>query len=114
MLVLPIAQDNDSWRLSYLAPWQVLAEEWQRSDRNRGFLLRGAQLQEARSLARWAELTDLEKAFLGESQRTAADESRLARLQDQVSRSRVVNRVSLALNVLLFAVLLTFLVWTGG
>ena len=113
MLVQPIVQDNDSWRLSNLAAWQVMAEAWQRSDRSRGFLLRGAQLREARLLAHQAEPTDLERAFLHESQKVAADEGRLARLEDQLSRSRVGFRTSLALN-LLFAFLILFSLWKGG
>ena len=111
MLVQPIVQDNDSWHLSNLAPWQVMFEAWQ-STGSREFLLRGAELREVRSLAREGKLSGPEKTFLDESRRVAADEKRLARLEDQLGRSRVGFRISFALNVLLLF-LIAFLLWTG-
>jgi hypothetical protein len=109
--VQPIVQDNDSWRLSNLAPWQVMFEAWQRTG-SRKFLLRGAELREVRSLARGGKLSGPEKTFLDESRRVAADESRLARLEDQLGRSRAGFRISFALNVLLI-ILIFFLLWKG-
>lgn len=111
MLVQPIVQDNDSWRLSNLAPWQLMFEAWH-STGNRKFLLRGPELREVRSLAREGKLSGPERTFLDESRRVAADENRLARLEDQLGRSRFGFRISLALNALLIF-LISFLLWTG-
>lgn len=112
MLVQPIVQDNDSWRLSNLAPWQVMADAWQRTGK-REFLLQGDRLPEARPPARGAKLSGPERAFLDESRRVAADVNRLARLEDQLGRSRAVFRISFVLNVLL-VFLIVFLQWKGG
>ena len=54
-----------------------------------------------------------ERAFLDESRRVAADVNRLARLEDQLGRSRAVFRISFVLNVLL-VFLIVFLQWKGG
>ena len=75
MLVRPIVQDNEQWRQSNLAPWQVIFEAWQRADHKPEFLLRGDQLREVHSLAREGKLSGPEKAFLDESRRVAGDEA---------------------------------------
>jgi hypothetical protein len=109
MLVQPIVKDNEQWRLSTLAPWQVMSQTWQRTG-SRKFLLRGAQLREVRSLASEGKLSGPERAFLDESRRVAADEGRLTRLEDQLGRSRLSFRISLVLNAVLVILILLLLI----
>ena len=99
MLVQPIVQDNDSWRLSNQAPWQVMFDAWKRTS-SREFLLQGDQLSEAQSLTHKQKLSDLENTFFKESSQLAEDKGLQAQLKGQFSRYRTSFYISIALNSL--------------
>jgi hypothetical protein len=101
MLVQPIVEDNRTWRLSNLQPWQVLAEEWADSGRDSGFLLSAASYREARWQSRRSELSPLEISFLDASNRMIAEESTRARLESRISAFRVAIATSVACNIIL-------------
>jgi hypothetical protein len=111
MLLQPIVQDNDAWRLSNQAPWQVMFDGWKRT-RSREFLLQGDQLWEARSLTRKQKLSDLENTFFKESNQLAEDKGQQAELTYQYNRYRASFYVSATLNALCI-VLILFLVLKG-
>lgn len=101
LLVQPIIDDNLAWRSRNLKGWQVVAHEWDRTGRPREYLLRGAALREARSGAKRPELTQVETEFLEESRRVADEAGRLARLEYQLSISRIFVVLSVLLNLVL-------------
>lgn len=105
MLVQPIMEDNRTWRLSYLQPWQVLAEEWDRCGRDGRLLLRAAPYREARWQSRRSEPSPLEVSFLDASQQKIADESTRDRLKSLISTLGVVAAISLVLNLILVLLL---------
>jgi hypothetical protein len=84
MLIDPIVEDNRNWRLSKLQPWQIVADEWHRSDRNPGFLLTGPAFLEAQDGASRIDLSPVEAEFLERSRKLADDETRRARMEAQV------------------------------
>lgn len=97
-LVQPIVEDNRVWRLSNLKPWQIMAEEWHHSGRDRRLLLTGPDYRAARAEARKIALGPIEEAFLEECRRLADQEAQLARFHYRINNYRLVLRFSLVLN----------------
>lgn len=106
MLVSPILDDNHSWRAKNLAPWQVAADDWQRSGHDSSYLLSGAAyLAAARMARRKGELTDTERSFLQESARAHSADSRLNQLTARLGQIRTMLLLSLLANVVLVVLL---------
>ncbi len=69
-LIGPVRKDNSVWRAQHLSAFQRRARQWE-AERRADLLLRGEALREAQ---RWAvehaaDMTEEERAFLGESER---------------------------------------------
>lgn len=76
-LIGPIGVSNESWRWENLEPWQIAAYEWGRNDHFAGFLL--DRLMPGPNVRRTQDLTDVEIAFLAESEKEHARQGVLAR-----------------------------------
>lgn len=117
LLVEPIVDDNRKWRIKNLQPWQVVADQWHRSDRPSSLLLSGPELHLA--LASAAEITPsaLEHVFLDESRNNEDEEMHRRRMEAEIqvfryreSTYRWALFCSLALNVVLFVIVLVRMV----
>jgi hypothetical protein len=102
LLVDPIVEDNRLWRLTYLEPWQVVADQWDRSERLSSLLLTGPALQLVREAAAKIDPSEVERAFLDESGERD-DEQRTFR--DHLSTLRFALIGSLLLNAVLLVAL---------
>jgi len=103
MLVGPILEENQTWRVKNLDPWQVLAEDWHASGQDPVFLLRGSQYLKAPR--RRTGLTKTEQAYLKASAVVFSAEGRRTRLRAQLAASGTLLIVSLLANVVLLVLL---------
>ncbi|OQY35728.1 MAG: hypothetical protein B6I38_01350 [Anaerolineaceae bacterium 4572_5.1] len=71
-LVKPVQDNNVAWRRKNLHLLQRRADLWSKTNRSAGWLLTGKELTEAERWAEHAELLDIEKFFLQESQQARA------------------------------------------
>ena len=106
MLVGPILEDNRSWWVLKLQPWQVAEYDWRRSGHDSSYLVRGTAYLATPSPRRKG-LTDSERAFIRESAKVHAADGTLNRLKAELG---VVKRL-LILSLLANLVLLVLLLW---
>jgi hypothetical protein len=106
MIVQPIVEDNQTWRLSHLYAWQVVADQWYRSGRDPGLLLKESELRDAWSTIPRHTLTKVEREFLSESRRSADEEGHRTRMKSQLTVLRLSLAASALLNAALIVVLL--------
>jgi hypothetical protein len=111
LLVEPVLEDNEVWRLANLESWQVVAAQWYRSGRKSGLLLSGPELRLARASAAKITPSPVERAFLDECRRRDDDETRRRRMEAEiqlfryrVSTYRVALVCSLVLNAIVVVV----------
>ena len=105
MLVGPVLEDNRAWRVKRLEPWQVQAEDWHAAGQDPELLLSGSQYVAA-SHRRREELTETEQAYLKASADHYRAESLRSRLLVQLERTRELLIISVAVNIVLLALLL--------
>lgn len=113
LLVEPIIEDNRLWRVTNLQPWQVVADQWDRSERPSGLLLTGTALRLARASAAELNPSAMEHAFLDESRKRDDEavsrnrlEAALSTFHGRLSTLRFALFCSLALNAIFVAVFL--------
>jgi hypothetical protein len=101
MLAGPIREANRDWRVRNLEVWQVAAEEWQRSGRDRSYLLRSRAYLATPPAHRRGNLTEIEQAFLRESKTAYLEEGKLNKYRAQRGFIIGLFVVSLLANVIL-------------
>jgi hypothetical protein len=111
LLVEPVVVDNNLWRLTNLEGWQVAAEQWERSGRERGLLLTAADLRSARAATPKIAPNPVDRAFLDESGRRDDEEKRrrgmeaaILDFRSRVGTYRLALVCSLTLNVIVVVV----------
>lgn len=107
LLVIPIRQDNRTWRQGNLASWQVSADKWHRSGHDSRYLLGPVDLHTATQLSRKTAISAVERSFLDESRKSVLAKGKLASLKRRNLLFGFALTSSLFLNVVL--ILLWFL-----
>jgi hypothetical protein len=105
MLVGPILEDNRSWWVQKLQPWQVAEYDWRRSGHDSSNLVRGTAYLATPSPRRKG-LTDSERSFIRESAKVHAAESTLNRLKAELAVFKRLLILSLLANLVLLVLLL--------
>jgi Novel STAND NTPase 1 len=101
-LIQPIIDNNTSWELKNLEPWQIAAINWRRSQQDDSYLLRGDAYRQARkSLARHATVTDTERQFMDRSADKQAQRAFVYRITLSVSLLAAMLIISAILNIVL-------------
>lgn len=80
-LIRAVQASNEIWRWNNLEPWQIAAHEWNARDRHPAFLLPADALPSSPIKDR---LTDVEKAFLKESEIKKRDATVVARMSGMI------------------------------
>jgi hypothetical protein len=101
-LVRPIREDNRIWRVRHLEPWQVAADDWERSGHDSSYLLRDRSYLATPPAHRRGALTSNDQLFLRESGKAYTAESKLKWLRAQRGLMSALLMASLLINVLLF------------